>query len=120
MTLQLFPLRSRVYSPPLKAGHSLATCLGQRDISKCDVSKDMKVVKQIGAHPVLLVETGTRPCAEASWVMKDTGREALANQWRLHIGEAILDLSGPGELAQTIRTTESTHRNTEKNKHLLF
>ena len=29
-------------------------------------------------------------------------REALANHLRLHISEAILDLSGPGELAQTV------------------
>lgn len=112
--------RSRVYSPPLKAGHSHVTCLGKRDISKCDVSRDLEVVKQIGAHPLLLVETGAPPCAQAPWVMKDTQREALANQLRLHISEAILDLSGPGEPAQTIRTTESSHRIMKKDKYLLF
>ena len=47
-------------------------------------------------------------------------REALANHLRLHISEAILDLSGLGELAQTIRTTESTHSIMKKDKYLLF
>lgn len=52
VNLRLLPSRSRVSSLPLEARGDHVTCLGQRDISKCDVSRDLTALEQAGACPL--------------------------------------------------------------------